>query len=291
MSECLPPLLDSRETVVSRESISNLTKDGFVSVEYPIALRGCVTEAMNSWKEFCNLPKKEKLKLSNNDRLNDFGYMLRNDKGPRADKKELFEVSKNQLTELRRRAERIADKRALMFINKIDELITAATELIQPFARTVEEEYKLKGFEKEVMDTKDNWTFRYIHYFGNDTLAHAHADRGGFTLHLDETCEGGECYGLNKKWKPWPVSKESTIIFPGMGLQYRSKNILKALWHRVLKDTTDQKQRFAMVAFIDFKQEYRYNDALRRMQDFNSGFNYIISFDEFKKLFVPNKLT
>ncbi len=269
-------------------NVLDLTRKGFVSVEYPPALRHCVDEAMELWKDFCNLPEEQKMKFSNHSRLHDFGYMLRNDdKELRADRKELFHVVQNRVPALRKCAQGIAGKCPLTFIDTIDRLITESATLISPFAQAVEKQYGLNGFEKEVMNAQSNWTFRYLHYFGSTILAHPHADRGDFTLHLSETSGGGECYGLNKKWKPWPVSKDATIIFPGMGLQYRSSNELKALWHQVLPETKKQEERFAMVCFVDFEQDYRYNDAAGRLRDFNPGFNYDMPFDKFKELFVP----
>jgi len=266
--------------------VLNLTKNGFVSVEYPPLLRSCVDEAMESWKDFCSLPEEQKMKFSNNDRLNDFGYMFRDDKGPRADKKELFHVAQCRIPALHTCAQDVTDERAPMFINTIDKLIIESTDLISTFSKAVEKHYGLNGFEKEVMNAQNNWTFRYLHYFGNNMLAHPHTDRGGLTLHLSETRGGGEYYNLNKEWKSWPVSKESTIIFPSMGLQYRSDNKLKALWHQVLPETQQQEERFAMVCFIDFEQDHHYDHRARRLQDFDPGFNYDMPFDKFKELFV-----
>jgi isopenicillin N synthase-like dioxygenase len=121
-----------------------------------------------------------------------------------------------------------------------------------------------------------------------ETFAHAHADRGGFTLHLYESAGGGEYLGFDKVWRPWPIGGEETIIFPSMVLQHRSKGRLKALCHRVVAtEETSQHGRFSMVVFIDFHHSHRYSDAVKRLQDFEPGFNYDLSFSEFDKLFAP----
>lgn len=268
--------------------IETLDTLGFVNVKYPPALRARVRKAMVSWKNFCSLPSAEKLKFSQGDRLRDFGYMVRTDTGHRADNKELFHISGRRVAELRARAEGIRDKRAFAFIDAIDLLITESMPLVEDFAREIENRYGLAGFEEETFAARDDWTFRYLHYFGGEMLAHPHADRGGFTLHLHESHGGGEYLGFDGKWHLWPVSGRQTIIFPSMGLQFRSEGKLKALWHRVgPTQETKRNGRYSMVAFIDFRQDHRYNDAAKRIQDFESGFNYRVPFEKFKELFIP----
>jgi len=268
--------------------ISTLKTDGFVRVTYPDALRTSVHSAMDSWKNFCALPSEEKLALSKNDRLRDFGYMLRKDSGPRADHKELFHVSKKDIEELKIRTAKIKDNRASAFIFAIDHLIDASVPLVREFARAISAQYSLPDFETRVIQSKDRWTYRYLHYFGGDILAHAHTDRGDFTLHLNESHPGGECLNYEGTWTPWPVSNEETVIFPGMGLQYLSESRLKALCHRVQPlPETKNTGRYSMVAFIDIDLPFRYNDKAKRLQDFKPGFNYTIPHEEFKRLFVP----
>jgi isopenicillin N synthase-like dioxygenase len=267
--------------------IQTLETSGFVAVNYPDFLRTCVMEAMESWKDFCELPLEIKHKLSGGDRISDFGYMMRNDGGPKSDSKEQFHVVRSKVDELRERADEIPDRRAGAFIDAIDTLLEAASPLIQEFARSVEERYHVHGFEECVMQSKDEWTFRYLHYFGSETLAHAHVDRGGFTMHLHESEEGGEYLDFVDRWRPWPVSSEQTIIFPSMGLQYLTRGRLKALCHRVVSTPrTIQDGRFAMVAFIDFHQTHRYDESHGRLQEKPPGFNYYPPFEEFAKLFV-----
>jgi len=268
--------------------VTALETKGFVSVEYPLDLYLSVEKAMGAWEYFCELPKEEKVKLAGGDRLHDFGYMIREDEGPRADKKELFHVSMNDMSELYEKARCISDRRALRFIDYVETLILGSQVIVQEFARGIEGAYHLNGFEQEVMESKDRWNFRYIHYFGGEVLAHAHADRGGFTLHLYESAAGGEYLRFDRVWRPWPINRKRTIIFPSMGMQFRSTGKIKALWHRVRANPqTIQKGRFAMVAFIDFTMSHKYDDSKRRLQDFEEGFNYDMPFAEFQKLFTP----
>lgn len=274
-------------------NIETLDTLGYVAGAYPKHLRGVVQHAMEAWQSFCGLSFEEKEKISGGDRLRDFGYMLRQDEGPRADRKELAHVKLSNFNELLTRASELRDMRPTGFIRATELLLDAITPFIGEFAEAIEGRYEMRGFAKEVRDSRANWTFRYLHYFPTDSvgneIAHPHVDRGGFTLHLDESHTGAEYLGLtDKKWHPLPVSLNETMIFPSMGLQYRSDSRLKALCHRVRATPHAAKGgRFSMVAFIDFKMGHRYNDAVQRTQDFPPGFNYKMPDGEFKSLFIP----
>ena len=172
--------------------ITALARDGFVSVAYPESLRPVVAEAMASWKAFCTLPDRKKSLLSGGDRLRDLGYMRRQDRGKRADNKELFHAKLSTLDMLNGQAKLLEDKRALEFMYATSELIVAVLPLIREFAADVESRFGLPGFAKEVEQSQQHWTFRYLHYLGGEMLAHPHADRGGFTFHMYEDAPGGE---------------------------------------------------------------------------------------------------
>lgn len=268
--------------------ISTLQRDGFVSVAYPASLRPVVVRAMTSWQEFCTLPDEKKRLLSGGDRLKDLGYMRRQDEGQRADNKELFHAKLSTLGILGERVKLLEDWRALRFMYATSELLVATLPLIREFAVGVEERFGLCGFAKEVEQSQQHWTFRYLHYLGGEILAHPHADRGGFTFHMYEDAPGGEYLDFNGTWQGWPVNHERTIIFPSMGLQYRSRGKLKALWHQVVPtQETRVSGRYSMVAFIDFAMGHRYNDAVKRLQDFDPGFNYHVEQRAFESLFIP----
>lgn len=270
--------------------VHTLDTNGFVSFEYPAPLRDAMQGAMESWKAFCTLPTEKKRLLSGGDRINDFGYMKREDAGPKRDDKELFHALRSKYPLLLPKAKRVGDARATDFIEAVDLLLHRMSPLVQAFARAVEERYVLKGFEEQVMRSQDYWTFRYLRYpKGKPVLANEHGDRGGFTFHLGESEGGGQYLGFDQQWRDWPVSEKETIIFPSMGLQYRSRGKLKALWHRVLPTESTANERFSMVTFVDFRDTHRFNDARWNMKDFQPGFNYDMPFEEFARLFVPNK--
>lgn len=267
--------------------IRTLDTKGFVTVPYPSPLKAKVRGAMEAWKRFCALPESEKQKLAGGDRVNDFGYMYRNDSGPKADSKELFHLLKLREPELFAKASSVADSSAVEFIRAADALIDACAPTILEFASAIEREYDVHGFRSDVLQSSHLWTFRFLHYFGGETLANSHADRLGFTLHLDESQGGGEYLDFGKVWRPWPVTEDQTIIFPSLGLQHRSNCKVKALWHRVVpNEVTREGGRYAMVAFIDFPQHREWDKQRYRVQDFAEGFNYDMSYGELDRLFM-----
>jgi len=85
-----------------------------------------------------------------------------------------------------------------------------------------------------------------------------------------------------------PVSGGETAIIPGMRLQYRSGNKLKAIYHRVVAtEKTAKEGRFSVVCFVHLKNTPEYNkQKAGRLQEFMPGFNYDMPFEEFKKLFI-----
>ncbi len=260
--------------------IKSLNTDGYVTVQYPNGLRLRVQEAMAAWVRFCELSESEKRKISGGDRIDDYGYMRRNDSGPRADNKEQFHLLKLREPELLAQALTVSDTRAVEFVRAADVLSHAIKPIIVEFVERMEREYEMPGFSDEVLGSTDLWTFRFLHYFGGDMLANSHADRLGFTLHLYENDGGGEYLGFDMQWKTWPVDHEQTIIFPSIGLQHRSGGKVKALWHKVEpNERTKVNGRYAMVAFIDFPQarewdKYKYP----HVKELTPGFNYKMSF-------------
>jgi isopenicillin N synthase-like dioxygenase len=270
-------------------NVETLETLGFVSVINPFHQQTLGLRAMRSWQDFCGLPLPTKLVFSGGDRVQDYGYMLRNDPGPASDRKEQFHLRAKDLPDLRNRAQGVLDPRAQAFIESVSALQQAVAPLLGEFATSLERAvYCRAGFQDAVTQAQDSWTFRFLHYFGSEMLAAPHFDRGGFTLHLYEDEEGGEYLGFDGVWRPWPVSSKNTIIFPSAGLQHYSECRLKALYHRVRSTPlTATAGRFAMVAFVDFVQPYRLDHRFRG-QNFEPGSTYNMSFEEFSKFFIPS---
>lgn len=271
-------------------SVQALSQHGLINVDYPEPLREAVTNAVRSWKEFCSLPKEEKcaftfLEDSHGDGA---GYELKEDRESSRDLKENFHVTLFQHDRLAK----IADKRSFPFLHDAKVLLDQMEPLILQFAADVESEYDVPGLLKEVQESKQYWILRYLHYFGNQPIgtdiAAPHTDKGGFTLHLYESDDGLQHYCINmRRWEPMPVSREQTVIIPGLQLQLRSEGQLKALYHRVVAThETARHGRFSMVCFITFDSTPKYNKKGKgTTHSHELGFNYSLPNEEFATYF------
>ena len=263
-------------------NIETMSRDGFVSVTYPYELRTCVRYAVESWQSFCKLLPEEKRQCGKIGihRDVDYGYMRREE----GDSKELFHVSLASINEFMKRACQINNPRAIEFIRYTDVLMHQIQAFILDFSRSVEFRYGVAGFADDVLAKRDAWTLRYLHYFGGEMLAEEHVDRMGFTLHLYESHDGGEYLDFNMAWKPFPINEKETIIFPGVGLQYRSGD-LRALWHRVKgTEVTKACGRYALVLFVEFENGFECQNVKKQFQNPSPGFNYTLSPQAFKEL-------
>jgi isopenicillin N synthase-like dioxygenase len=276
-----------------------LNRQGFVTVKYPLDLRPKVTDAMESWKAFCTLPQDQKDLLKLGDRDRDIGYVnRRSDRVPKADPKEFFHVNGKRIPQILEAADKISDRRAVEFIHAHSVMMAGITPLITQFASETERFYGVEGFEDMVLGSTHEWVFRFLHYYPGavapgEIIGHAHTDRGGFTLHLNEDYPGAQYLDREKKWHPLPVSEGETVIFASMGLQLTSRGKLRALCHEVIATPEAARDgRYSMVAFIDYDNRWKYNDIKKsgeqsnRLQNKEPGFNYDMSPEEFAKLFI-----
>ncbi len=275
-------------------SLHQLKDDGFVSISYPPELRAAVLETVKSWKNFCALPNNIKTQFPYNPNNGmGVGYELKTTPGLSHDLKEDLHVTTGMSDWLRQSAEQTGDPIITALISQAEYLINLMKPLVINFAKQVETEFSIKDFADEVENSQDAWFLRFLHFFGNrkagDELATSHADKSGFTLHLYESDPGLQCLTMDLTWVNMPVSPGETVIIPGMRLQYRSGNILKALFHRVVAtDATATAGRFSMVCFVHLSRTPEYDKKnAGRLQEFPPGFNYTMPFEEFKKLFVP----
>ena len=285
-----------RQEYLNSSSIENFKTIGLVEVRYPEKLKKSVEEVVDSWKIFCALPNDIKAKFAYTGKVDaEFGsgFELKLQPGATKDLKEDFHVLLQDRTRLSLLAKDIGNEQAMKFINNADQLINLIEPLISEFAQGLETNFQLSGLKKEVLDSKSNWTLRFLHYFGGREVAeqvgHAHADKGGFTLHLYESDNGLQYLDLNdKQWKEMPISENGTVIIPSLQMQVRSKNEIRALCHRVVAtEETAKTGRYAMVCFIDLPQTPKYNkEVYGRMQEFGPGFNYEIDRDKFSSMFV-----
>ena len=274
--------------------IIDLKTKGLVSVPYPDALRKGVEQAVASWKLFCTLPKEAKGKFLYGKGA---GFELKEEKGTFKDLKEDFHVTLPELTRLMSIAGEIANPKAMQFITDADALVQLVKPALNEFAQSAEEAFAMPEFAKEVREDQIRLTLRFLHYFGDrpgiEEMANPHADKGGFTLHLYESDPGLQYLGWDRQWEEMPISEGETVIIPGMQLQLRSENKLKALCHRVMSNAdTARRGRYSAVCFVSLNNTPAYNKSAKgRLQEFAPGFNYKMDFLEFSSLFVTQKDT
>lgn len=269
--------------------IRTLSDCGFVTVPYPEALRQIVDDAMASWQSFCTLPKPDKNKFAQGNRDRDFGYMKRGSQGE--DLKELFHLELRTIEDLAQIATTVDDRRAVNFIQSVGSLINGVAPLIAEFSSQASLNYQMPKLEDQIMANQRSWVFRFIHYIGgSELLAQPHVDRGGITLHLAESDDGGQYLSFDRQWLSWPVNRQQTIIFGGLKLQHASENNIKALCHQVTANSYSKRLgRYSIVAFIDFNYDFDFHGHGRRLQEYTPGFNYQITDEELQGMFNPIK--
>ena len=277
----------------TKYSVRDLETKGLVRVPYPLDLRQSVERAVESWKNFCALPESTRAKFPyNNSESMGVGYELKKTLGANLDVKEDFHFTQGLERWIAGAAKEIGNPVVTRFIEDVKSLAHVMEPLVLQFARDIESTFGLKEFAEEIKDSEDVWFVRFLHYFGGrkagDEIATPHADKSGFTLHLYESDPGLQYLDFKKSWQEMPVSKGETVIIPGMRLQYRSQNQLKAIYHRVIAtESTATHGRFSAVVFIHPKRTPAYNKQKSgRLQEFQPGFNYEMPFEEFSKLFT-----
>jgi isopenicillin N synthase-like dioxygenase len=266
---------------------------GFVAVPYPAGLRSKVEEAVSAWERFCRLPESIKLNFPyGSDTGMGVGYELKKTPGANLDVKEDFHFTTGARENLINIARSLKNTEAANFIKSADELVELMEPFVLDFAELLQKQFLIENLRSEVVESKPAWFVRFLHYFGgrrmDEEIATPHADKSGFTLHLYESDPGLEYLDRKKHWRPMPVSETETVIIPGMRMQYRSQNRLKATYHRVVATPkTAEDGRFSMVCFVHLTWTPEYNKKKSgRLQEFQPGFNYDMPFEEFSKLFI-----
>jgi isopenicillin N synthase-like dioxygenase len=274
-------------------SYSDLRNKGHVTVSYPNGIEKSLFRAVKAWNEFCALPENVRLQFPY-DKGNGMGvgYELKKTPGTSRDLKEDFHFTLGKREWLANAAQQSSQLVSSELVGAAASLLSDLGPFIESFAYSLENEFVLNGLRQEVVDSQGIWFLRFLHYFGDrhpgEEIATSHADKSGFTLHLYESDPGLQMLDFQKKWTDIDLSKNETVIIPGMRLQYRSQNTLKATYHRVIATKeTAREGRFAIVCFIHLSKTPEYNkEKAGRLQEFPPGFNYDMPFSEFSKLFV-----
>jgi len=275
-------------------SIDSLGTNGYVYRAYPRDISMAVAGAMQAWKRFCDLPEKSRTSFGYHPNGGmGVGYELKKQAGAFRDLKEDFHFTSGMREWLAQVAEGTGRNTPVRLVAAANSLARELAPFIVEIAQDIERQYGLEGLAKEVAESQDMWFVRFLHYFGDrnpgDEIATSHADKCGFTLHLYEDAPGLQFLDFAKQWQDVPIAHDETFVIPGMRMQYRSHNKLKALFHRVVAtQTTATTGRFSMVCFVHLKKTPAYDKAKSgRLQEFPPGFNYDMPFEDFSELFRP----
>jgi len=277
----------------NKMSVTSFKEKGFVEIGYPKKLRVAVEDAIVAWRAFCVLPEERKILFpyNPNDGMG-VGYELKKTKGIARDLKEDLHVTTGQSDWLAEAAKKSGVSECQELVKKAQSLLLTMSPIILDFAKSIEQKFGIKYLVEDVADNQEQWFLRFLHYFGDrkvgEEIATSHADKSGFTLHLYESDSGLQFLDWDLTWHDAHVSPGTAVIIPGMRMQYRSENKLKALFHRVIaNEKTAKNGRFSMVCFVHFKRTPQYDKKnVGRLQEFKPGFNYEMPFEEFRKLFV-----
>lgn len=271
--------------------INNFESEGHVHIKYPESLRKTVEEAEKLWVRFCELPEEVKKSVPYSNGGAGVGYELKDGVGKNADRKENFDITIPGKSWVEENILNFRDKLTVEFVKKVGELVTEMRPVILEFAKNIERNYGLDGFEKEVSESENAFFVRFIHYFGNrsigDEIATSHVDQSGFTLHLFESHPGFQYLSYEKEWKDLSITKGETLIIPSMQMQLRSQGRLRAMCHRVIAtENTAENGRYSMVCFVQLKNTPQYDkNGYGRLQEMKPGFNYDMKLSDFKKMF------
>ncbi len=250
----------------------------FANVDYPESMRE-VMGKITAWHQFCALPSETKMLFTYPDDQGvwDAGYKNRRKAEGREDKEYMhFHGNYRDLLQKYGLAELVEKDPTLKAMwDLVSGIRTEAGKLITVIATDLDQH--IPGLAKNVADSTDLMTLRFLHYTPeddqDDNLAAAHFDRSGFTLHLYENKNGLQHLTLAHQWEDSPIDSNNTVVFAGYQLQAESRGEIKNTWHRVIRkhDTQVQGDRYSLVAFVPFKHTPTY-DASARSQDLKPGY-------------------
>lgn len=237
----------------------NLRDNLFAEVKYPAGLSELMTHT-KVWRAFCDLPLslKERFVYPEHESVWDLGYKMRKRSLGREDKEYFHYTPKNveflshyKLTGLVSENKTVAN-----FFSFGDALYRATRDLALEIGRDLGKH--LPTLPEELEKGKDMLTLRFLHYTPEKaddlSLADAHFDRSGFTLHLYESHPGLQLLDWNLQWKDASIREGSTVMFTGYQLELLSKGVLQKTWHRVVrkKEALGNDSRVSVVLFVPF---------------------------------------
>lgn len=282
------------QSAMYQERATELERTGALYVNYDPRPRSVVAEAMKAWDQFCALPdqEKERFDYTPDHKVSGNGYELKLTGS--IDRKEDCHLRVNARDELLKTSALAHPEIGPAFVEAALKANEAIADIVRDFAQIIETEYDVPGFEQDVMEHQPRWLLRFLHYFGDrrpgEEIAAAHPDKGGFTLHLYESHPGVEYFSREtREWTPLPLPHDQTVMFPGLGLQQRTRCRLKALVHRVV--ATEETGRTSAVCFFNFGNarfydKQRFGPTQGLIQKHGPGYFYDMPFEEFDQHFI-----
>lgn len=274
------------------DNVRSLEQDMLAYFPSPPLLKRVTDETVAKWQAFCALPEEIKVLFgyTGDERFSGAGYELK--RGGGFDLKEDFHVRRDKKEFLYAEAQKIGAREAIEFLDASMALYEQLDPVIEQFATFIEDTYAQDNLVRDVLAYKDSLILRFLHYFGgrsaHDVLGDPHPDKGGFTGHLYESHPGVERLTIDGQWVPMDVDSGETAFFAGLGLQHRTKCLLRSPWHRIVANAqTANEGRWSAVCFSNIANG-RYYDKQRvgRTQGLPQGLSYKQSFEEFDTLFM-----
>jgi isopenicillin N synthase-like dioxygenase len=264
-----------------------------VEILYPDTLKDTVNDSTIAWKHFCSLPQSVKDALG----FSNFGGYEKKH-GENGDQKELLHYTKsakNLFVDFAAKQEKEHADIILELVNVSERVLDESLEVIDGFLKTAERDLGQDDLRESALRAKEQYVLRYLHYLpienAAEEIAAAHCDIGGFTLHLAEDLPGLQYLDGDMQWKHVNFDGTKTIIFPGIGMQHRTKSAVVATCHRVV--STPQSQavgRYSSVLFGNWPGAGRWNkEKYGSMSAQTPGFNYTIDHEEMAKYFDDQK--
>jgi len=252
-----------------------LKENLFAEVGYPKDLKE-LFEKTDTWRKFCSLPQeiKEKFSFPEHQEIWDPGYKVRERAKGREDKEYFHITSRNkeflEYYNLNPLLEEIpALKNFFEFTDSVSQL---ASKFILEIGKDLDQE--IPGLLKQLERGKDKTLLRLLHYTPQKdddmSLADAHFDRSGFTLHLYESHPGLQYLDWDSTWKDAPIKEGETIIFNGYQMEVITEGKVQKTWHRVLrkKEYLNGVNRISMVLFVPFIDTPTYPKEARSQDQF-----------------------
>ena len=264
-----------------------------IEVSYPDDLKNTVVESTAAWKNFCTLPQQIKDSIGF---TNFGGYEVKH--SDNGDQKELLHYTKSAKKLFTEFAVSLDHEYAAIIhrlVEVSERVIDESLPLIGNFLQETEQKIGQTNLKDSALQAKEQYVLRYLHYFpkadSKEEIAAAHCDIGGFTLHLAEDIPGLQYLDTDKTWKKISFDGTKTIIFPGMGMQHRTKNSVIATCHRVVSTQKSKANgRYSSVLFAVWPGAGRWNkEKFGSLSTQAPGFNYEIPHEKLSQYFDESK--